>query len=250
MGRPHQRPRPNFSFPLVCKVASVGHLRRIMDGFPLPVHDDALAEVVPFGEISEEGRHWVAVNVNIDLPGLPVLTMFTGWIERADFVALVPIHTFLHGIPDTVHELFAPTLGVPLARRRNPSTRTEQIVRPRDGSALLRTWRSGGAPFLRTIAWLNHAVRFVAQEHQRDEMTRVRNQMTDGYPAEVVRRPVLAVLEWAVLLIGDGPRWPTLLDHLAGTLGMDIDFSEVLADDNEPPNAEEGADDSSDDPDV
>lgn len=232
MGRPHQCPRPDESLPVVCKVATIGYLRNIMDGLALPVPDDALAEVVPFGvAICEEARHWIAVRVNVDIVGLPVAAGVTGWIERELFDALMSIRAFLTGIPDTVDELFAPIVGAPLARRRIPSSRTVRAVRPLDGPTLAEEWKSGRAPFLRTIAWLDRAVHLVVDENRRNTLVQIRNRISDGYPAGILRRPVLAVLGWAVPLVGDGPRWPSMLDRLAEQFGFPFDVPELLATD-------------------
>lgn len=246
MGRPHQSPRPDESLPVVCKVASIGHLRRIMEGPVLPTPDDALAEVVPFGvAICEENRHWIAVRINADIVGLPVAAGVTGWIERELFDALMPIRAFLTGIPDTVHELFGPLLGAPLARRRIPSVRTVRIVRPLDGPTLAEEWKSGRAPFLRTIAWLDRAVHLVAEEGQRMELIRLRDRISDGYPAGILRRPVLAVLSWAVPLVGDGTRWPSMLDRLVDQLGFAFDIPQLFTD--MPEESAEGRSDTDDD---
>lgn len=234
MGRPHQRPRPPEAFVPVCRVASIGHLRRLIGDPVLPVPGNLLAEVVPLGVVvCEEDRNWIAASINVDLLGLPMPMMTTAWIERVEFDALMPMRTFMRGIPDTVHELFGPTLGAPLSRRRIPSSRTVQSVQPKHGKALAEAWESGHSPFLRTIAWLDQALHLVVDESQRNEIIRLRDRLTDGYPAAAVRRSVVAALSWAVPLVGDGSTWPTMKDRIMDALRLNFDISHVLADETE-----------------
>jgi len=202
--------------PLTPRTTSVNRIRELeIVDVELPIPDDHLAEIVPFGSLADEdGVEWVAVRVSIDWPGVKATVAAGGWIERTSFDQLPHLRALILLAPDSPSALSTAEQWERMfrpSRRRTPSMKQRLEVRPSDGSQLLREWKQGRRPVLRTLAFIERAL-VETEQAESEVVAQAWHHLTERELRQPERNIITEALELLVRTVGHLDHWPTA-DH-------------------------------------
>ena len=105
--KPNGKPQPPDGCPITPRTTSIRRIQELeVVDFELPIDESLLCEVLPFAHSTDgDGVQWVAVQVTVDLPGLPAPIAKSGWLSRNLLESLPHLRELIREAPEDIAPL-------------------------------------------------------------------------------------------------------------------------------------------------
>ena len=239
--KPYGTPQPPDGCPITPRTTSIRRIQELeVVDFKLSIDENLLCEVLPFAHSTDgDGVQWVAVQVTVDPPGLPVSIAKTGWLSRNFLESLPNLRELIREAPANVAQLGALQNfdeGLTTTRHRSAS-KVRREMKPSDGDKLLDAWRMGRRLARRTLAYVELALPHLSKSHVAAAFHALQILHARQF-RRADRLALIVILEGVIRVVGEWNAWPKSnnLDALnpfeAGFFDK-VDFGDLF-DDEEP----------------
>lgn len=236
--KPNGNPQPPDGCPITPRTTSIRRVQELeVVDFELPIDESLLCEVLPFAHSTDgDGVQWVAVQITVDLPGLPASIAKSGWLSRNLLESLPNLRELIREAPSNIALLGAlQNFDQGLAtRRQRPTSKVRREMKPSDGDKLLDAWCSGRRPDRRTLAYIELALPHLS-ESQADSAFQALHILHTRRFHRTDRVSLIVILEGIIRAVGGWNAWPTssdldALNPFPEGFFDDIDFGDLFGD--------------------